>query len=60
MASVLDQIIQTKREEVAQRKQTREVEALKDAIAALGRPRNFFAAVTNKTAKPLNLIADVK
>ena len=60
MASVLDQIIQTKRQEVAQRKQSRPVEQLKETIETLGRPRNFFQAVTTKTDKPLNLIAEVK
>ena len=60
MASVLDQIIQTKRDEVAERKQSRPVESLKEQIDALGRPRNFFRAITTKTNKPLNLIAEVK
>jgi indole-3-glycerol phosphate synthase len=36
------------------------VEALKERIASLPRPRNFFAAVTTPGAKPLNLIAEVK
>ena len=60
MASVLDQIIQTKREEVAHRRQSRPVDALKETIETLGRPRNFFQAVTTKSSKPLNLIAEVK
>jgi indole-3-glycerol phosphate synthase len=60
MASVLDQILQTKREENEQRSKTRPVEQLKEIIATLGRPRNFFAAVTRKGTKPLNLIAEVK
>src|SRR5439155_9050177 len=63
MASVLEQILQTKREEVEQRRQARPIEALKETIATLGRPRNFFQAVTKpplKGKKPLNLIAEVK
>src|SRR5437773_2733408 len=60
MASVLEQILQTKREEVEQRKQARPIDTLKQTIATLGRPRNFFQAVTKKTKKPLNLIAEVK
>jgi indole-3-glycerol phosphate synthase len=60
MATILDQIIETKRREVAERKAVVPVEALNDAIASLGRPRNFFAAVTTPTSKPLNLIAEVK
>ena len=64
MASVLDQILATKREEVEQRKAAVPVEALKETIATLGRPRNFFQAVTRPPVKgktkPLNLIAEVK
>src|SRR5690349_12195749 len=60
MPSVLDDILNTKRQEVADAKQVRPVEALKETIATLGRPRNFFRAVTEKTNKPLNLIAEVK
>jgi indole-3-glycerol phosphate synthase len=37
------------------------VEKLKETIAALGRPRNFFQAVSKPPAgKPVNLIAEVK
>jgi len=63
MASVLEQILQSKREEVEQRRKARPIEALKETIATLGRPRNFFQAVTKpplKGKKPLNLIAEVK
>jgi indole-3-glycerol phosphate synthase len=66
MASVLEQILESKREEVEQRKQARPIETLRETIATLGRPRNFFQAVTKPAAqggpgkKPLNLIAEVK
>ncbi len=60
MSTILDQIIQTKRAEVADRRVRIPVESLKETIATLGRPRNFFHAVTTRTAKPLNLIAEVK
>jgi indole-3-glycerol phosphate synthase len=61
MSSILDEIIQHKRAEIAQRKAEIPLEALKETIATLGRPRNFFHAVTRKpTKKPLNLIAEVK
>src|SRR4051812_18104021 len=61
MASVLDQILQTKREEVESRQLTRSVEQLKEIIETLGRPRNFFQAVTKSHPKrPINLIAEVK
>src|SRR5947199_500932 len=63
MPSVLEQILQSKREEVEQRKAARPVETLKEIIATLGRPRNFFQAVTRPPLpgkKPVNLIAEVK
>src|SRR2546423_14297258 len=64
MSTILDKIIATKRQEIAERKPQRPIELLHDEIAALGRPRNFFQAVTRKNsvkgAKPLNLIAEIK
>ena len=56
----LEQIIQHKRQEVADRKQRVPVEKLKEAISALGRPRNFFGAVTGAGRWRVNLIAEVK
>jgi indole-3-glycerol phosphate synthase len=64
MSNILDQIIQTKREEIADRSARSSVEQFKDQIAALPRPRNFHQAVTRRAAgtnaRPLNLIAEVK
>jgi indole-3-glycerol phosphate synthase len=64
MATILDQIIATKREEIADRKSRRPIAALQEEIAALGRPRNFFGAVTHRPtgpgARPVNLIAEIK
>ena len=62
MSTILDQILETKRTEVEQRKARAPIEALKETIATLGRPRNFFHAVTrpNPRRRPLNLIAEVK
>ena len=60
MKTILEQIIDTKRDEIASAKAAVSVEQLKEQIAALPRPRNFFAAVTNKGKKPVNLIAEVK
>jgi indole-3-glycerol phosphate synthase len=60
MLSILDQILQSKREEVEQRQKARPLAQLKETIETLGRPRNFFRAVTTKGEKPLNLIAEVK
>jgi indole-3-glycerol phosphate synthase len=58
--TILDKIIETKRHEVAERQARVPVEALREQIASLGRPRNFFHAVTTPSKKPLNLIAEVK
>jgi indole-3-glycerol phosphate synthase len=60
MSTILEQIIQTKHQEVAARKVHTPLEALRETIQTLGRPRNFFDAVTKKGPKPLNLIAEVK
>jgi indole-3-glycerol phosphate synthase len=58
-------IVRAKHEEVARAKIAVPVEQLKETIGTLGRPRNFFHAVTRdpKThvpAKPVNLIAEIK
>src|SRR5687768_2100161 len=61
MSSVLDQILADKHAEVAERKKAVPVESLKEKISGMGRPRNFFQAVTKTpVGKPLNLIAEVK
>ncbi len=60
MSTILEQIIETKRAEVAERKLRAPIESLKETIETLGRPRNFFDAVTRKGARPLSLIAEVK
>jgi indole-3-glycerol phosphate synthase len=60
MSSVLDQILQSKRREVAERQARVPLESLRETIGTLGRPRNFFHAVTRKTPKRVNLIAEIK
>ena len=64
MTNILEKIVQTKREEIAERQPRRPIELLKEEIETLGRPRNFFHAVTHrqtgKNARPLNLIAEIK
>lgn len=61
MSNILEKIVQTKRQEVAERKQRIPLEQLQETIQTLGRPRNFFHAITRKPeGKPLNLIAEVK
>lgn len=60
MSTILDQIVETKRQEVAQRQARVPLEQLKENISTVGRPRNFFQAVTQKPAKAMNVIAEVK
>src|SRR5262245_52193879 len=60
MQTILEKILEAKRQEVAERQQTIPIERLKAKIAELGRPRNFFRAVTTPGKKRLNLIAEVK
>ncbi len=60
MSTVLDKIVATKREEVTRRKVQTPLDVLKERVAALPRPRNFFQAVTTPNKKRLNLIAEVK
>jgi indole-3-glycerol phosphate synthase len=59
----LTQIIETKKQELIERKVSVPLEELKETITTLGRPRNFFAAVTHDpkiTGKRMNVIAEVK
>jgi indole-3-glycerol phosphate synthase len=60
MSTILEQIVQTKRIEVAERAAKTTIEQLTDTISTLGRPRNFFNAVTRKPGKAMNVIAEVK
>jgi len=60
----LDEIVAHKREEVAERKRETSVEQLQERISELGRPRNFFGAVTFIDKKPrpdeTAVIAEIK
>ena len=67
--SFLDQIVTRKRQEVADRKASAPIEQLRETIGTLGRPRNFFHAVTKDPVlatvpdgpqKRVNLIAEIK
>jgi indole-3-glycerol phosphate synthase len=61
MSSVLEQIIETKKLEVEERRNRVPLSQLQETIATLGRPRNFFHAVSKQPEKKiLNLIAEVK
>ena len=49
MSTILEKIVQTKREEIAERRLRVPIEQLKEQVAALGRPRNFFHAITHRS-----------
>ncbi len=57
----LEQIVEHKREEVAREKAATELSVLQDRIGELGRPRNFFGAVTRRPkGMRTAVIAEVK
>ncbi|HVZ94360.1 MAG TPA: indole-3-glycerol phosphate synthase TrpC [Phycisphaerales bacterium] len=57
----LETIVEHKRREVEERKQNQPVDALKERIGELGRPRNFFAAVTkHRAGNESSVIAEIK
>lgn len=58
--TILDQIVKTKRAEVAAAMVTRPLAELHRAIETTPPPRDFLAAVTKKPAGTVNLIAEVK
>src|SRR5215208_5676582 len=60
MQTILEKILESKRQEVAERQKSAPIEQLKEKIAELGRPRNFFRAVTTPSKTRLNLFAEVK
>lgn len=60
MTSILEQIVQTKRQEVVERKSKVPLEQLQETITTLGRPRNFFRAITQTPRKAMNVIAEIK
>jgi len=60
MSSILEQIVKTKRQEIIQRQAAVSLDQLKDEITTLGRPRNFFHALTHPPRKAMNVIAEIK
>jgi indole-3-glycerol phosphate synthase len=57
---ILQQIVETKKQEVAAAKDRVSVEALKAQCEAAEPPRNFFAAMTKEPEGLVNIIAEVK
>ncbi|HSU65366.1 MAG TPA: indole-3-glycerol phosphate synthase TrpC, partial [Tepidisphaeraceae bacterium] len=60
MSTILEQIVQTKRQEIAERQAHTPISQLRETITTLGRPRNFFRAMTQPPKKAMNVIAEVK
>src|SRR6476659_4652053 len=58
MTSVLDQIVATKRSEIAAAKQARAEPALRELAAAAPAARDFFSALS--APGPIRLIAEIK
>lgn len=58
--NILKKILDHKKLELQQRRQTKPQEQLIQRITELPRPRNFFQAVTKKSPRGINLIAEVK
>ena len=60
MQPILPRILETKRQEVEERRAARPEAELKRICDDAERPRNFFQAVSTDRGKPLNLIAEIK
>ena len=60
MANILEKIIEDKRAEVALRQSQKSVEQFKAEIASMPKCRNFYKAVTKRSSRGLNVIAEVK
>jgi indole-3-glycerol phosphate synthase len=60
MNTILEQIVETKRQEITERQAKVSIDDLKETITTLGRPRNFFHAITQSPRKAMNVIAEVK
>lgn len=60
MASILNQILADKRQEVALRKKQIPLENIQAKALSMPKCRNFYKAVTKKNPRGLNVIAEVK
>jgi indole-3-glycerol phosphate synthase len=56
--TILDRILETKREEGAQAKQRRPEAELQAAIQRAAPPRDFYAAVSSRPSSGVHLIAE--
>jgi indole-3-glycerol phosphate synthase len=60
VGTVLEDIVEVKKQEVASRKQEVSIEDLQSRSLGVDRPRNFYAAVTKQPMRKVNLIAEIK
>ncbi len=60
MANILDEIIEYKEAEVAERKKHVSIEQFEEQISTMPRCRNFYKAVTKPNSRGINVIAEVK
>ena len=60
MATILEKIIEDKKAEVRRRRAGKTTEQLKAEIAAMPKCRNFYKAVTKRSGRGLNVVAEVK
>ncbi len=58
--NILTKILEHKKLEVTKQQQRVSLEELQQQIQSLGRPRNFFKAVTKPPTRLINLIAEIK
>ena len=58
--NILNEMVETKRKELARAKRERPLEALREALPQAPRARNFFTACTRPPAALVNVIAEVK
>ncbi len=58
--TILDQIVKTKRSEVAAAKCARPIAELRRIVDITAQPRDFFVAVTQQPQRTVNLIAEIK
>jgi indole-3-glycerol phosphate synthase len=60
MVNLLDEIIEHKRTEVAERKRQTSIEQFEEQIGSMPRCRNFYKAVTRPNVRGINVIAEIK
>ena len=60
MANILDKIIADKKAEVSTRRSQKSIEQLKEEVGSKPKCRNFYKAVTKRSRRGINVIAEVK